>query len=597
MPEFGFIGGSYTSWSPLADASRSMNLFPERIESVAQTLTTKPTYVLYGSPGLVTQITLPTTGIRAMFEGEGRTFVVAGSILYEIFFLSGTLSTSGTAVTRVSGSAFDTINGVAGNLMIIAGVTFTVSTWNSVTSVTLTTSAGTQTGVPYTAMTYHARGNVGNDFLPVQMFPNGNQLMIVSAGSVYVDGGAGPVIQNFSGASSGFVNTAGLVATWVSGDLFDQTLVNQTVTVNSVSNSCLYVSPDGKTMNVAVGMGTHTNVTWTAGPYPVTASGGAFLDGYFIVAIPNTKQINISAINDGTSWSPLDYAIKEAYPDNIAALLSDHEELWIFGTQTSEVWRDTGASTFPLERDPGAFIQMGCIASASPVRLISPAGAGVAWLGGDPRGWTVAYFAIGYAPSRVSTHAVEQAWATYATTADAVSYVYTDRGHQFWVLSFPGADATWVYDATENFWHERGWWNGTTNGRQRGAAHVFGFGLHLVGDYATGAIYAMSMDTYDDAGTAIHRIRAAPEPLGPDEDWVFHGRFRLEADGASLNPSLDWSIDGGHTFNTPRTTTSQAAGALAVYDYRRLGRSRARVWRVTITAAVKVALINAFTRH
>jgi hypothetical protein len=57
---------------------------------------------------------------------------------------------------------------------------------------------------------------------------------------------------------------------------------------------------------------------------------------------------------------------------------------------------------------------------------------------------------------------------------------------------------------------------------------------------------------------------------------------------------LDWSNDGAVTFIDSGGTTSNVAGALAQYDWRRLGKFRSRVFRITITAAVKVALVNAY---
>ncbi len=72
---------------------------------------------------------------------------------------AGTVNTSGTAVTWVSGDHFDSTemtpgpSGYAGQLatrtMLINGAYYDISTYNSTTSVTLKTSAGTQTGVAY----------------------------------------------------------------------------------------------------------------------------------------------------------------------------------------------------------------------------------------------------------------------------------------------------------------------------------------------------------------------------------------------------------------------------------------------------------------
>ena len=61
---------------------------------------------------------------------------------------TGVVNTSGTAVTWVSGNQF--FPGMVGNPIIINSVSYTVATYISATSITLTTSAGSQSGVSYT---------------------------------------------------------------------------------------------------------------------------------------------------------------------------------------------------------------------------------------------------------------------------------------------------------------------------------------------------------------------------------------------------------------------------------------------------------------
>lgn len=533
MNSFGFIGPTYQSASLNADAERSVNLYPEMIESGAG----KNKMALLGTPGLTPFGTLATSPVRGLWAGGAplttgpRLFAVAGSKSYEVS------------------------SGGAGTLL----------------------------------------GDVGNDGTPAQMFPNGNQLGTVSAGIFWIDNGAGPVSIKFT-LGRGAVNTVGAAVTRVSGDVFNAGMVGGAFVLGGTgysggtSYTVLSVT-DESHLTLTSSPGTLTGAVYNAPTVDtVTARTGAFLDGYFIVQKPDSKQWNISALNDGTKWNPLDFAIKEGYPDNIGSLLADHEELWIFGEETTEVWRNTGAANFPFERDPGAFIHQGIAAPWTAVRLMN----GVAWVGSDSRGNAIAWRAQGFVPVRVSTHAVEQAWSGYSTITDATAYTYEETGHQFWVINFPTASATWVYDATEGMWHERGFWNGSAIARQRGNNHAFVFGKHLVGDYSTGVIYQSSSTAYDDAGTAIHRIRTAPH-VSDEDAWTFFSRFRLDAENTgALNPSLDWSVDGGHTFNTPRTTASNAAGVFARYDWRRLGRSRDRVFRITITAAVKVALIDAY---
>jgi len=61
------------------------------------------------------------------------------------------------------------------------------------------------------------------------------------------------------------------------------------------------------------------------------ASSVTFLDGYFIVVTPNSSQFQISALNDGTTWSSADVAILEGQADGLVNAISDKEYLYLIG--------------------------------------------------------------------------------------------------------------------------------------------------------------------------------------------------------------------------------------------------------------------------
>lgn len=133
---------------------------------------------------------------------------------------------------------------------------------------------------------------------------------------------------------------------------------------------------------------------------------------------------------------------------------------------------------------------------------------------------------------RVSTHAIEAEWRKYPETSDAVSFVYTEEGHEFWVITFPAGNATWVYDATAACWHRRGWWNGTSLDRQRQMFHGYCFGRHYVGDWANGKLYIQSLDYATDNGDSILRQRAAPHLNNEHKNATFNS-FELLLDAAT----------------------------------------------------------------
>ena len=351
-------------------------------------------------------------------------------------------------------------------------------------------------------------------------------------------------------------------------------------------------------------------ISFLEGAGPVTARQIGYLDSFFIAVdsinpdIPTTsRSFHHSSSLNGLEWNVLDQAAKEGSPDQLMALRVSHHDLWLFGTESTEVWRNNYSAApeaFPWERDPGAMIGMGIVGEFSHVKL----GEGVAWLSGNPRGYCIAVHAQGYQPKRVSTHAVENEWAGYNRVDDAESFSYTDNGHEFWVINFHNANRTWVYDATTGAWHRRGWWNGTSLDRHRARCHCAvtwpsGNSMHLVGDWANGKIYEMSTSFYDDFGGPIHWERACPH-VADEDKRVFHARMELDLErgtGSNWPVSLEWSNDAGHTWQpaiTAATGPSDAHRTRVVW--RRLGSTRDRVYRFSGTTTNKVALIDAWLR-
>src|SRR5262245_16772123 len=529
-----FVGPSYQSWSANVGNERAINLYAELAGSDGA----KSKFAYFSTPGLQTFTTLPLSPIRGLWAGEERLFAAAGTGFYEVF---------------ADGS-------------------------------------------------YNNRGTIADDadHSPVEIWPNGVQLLIVSAGHAYIDqgdlpGGGGGVFEPLVANGAGTVNVSGTAVTWVSGDKFDATMAQDGNIINI----------DGVPYTVDAFVD-ETHLTLEAGPaspltgvaydaaYTLKARTGTFLDSYFIVNPPDSKLFDFLGSDKGTEWDQTEVSAKEAYPDNIAAIYSDHEELWLFGTHWStEVWRNEGDADAAggFRRDPGGFIHCGLVAPWSVASLAS----GLHFLGGDTRGRTVAYRAQGFQPVRVSTHAVEQIWSKYTRVSDAYAYAYVEEGHQFWVLNFITANATWVYDVSTQMWHERAWWNGTSFEKHRGRCHAFTFGKHFIGDHTNGKIYQMSHNFYDDFGGQIRRERWAPH-IANEQRYVFHHRIYLDLEitGSAPSVTFDWSDDDGTTWSAAKTRTPVPSGKKGRVIVNRLGSSRDRIYRVATSDAVKVAITDAY---
>jgi len=331
-----------------------------------------------------------------------------------------------------------------------------------------------------------------------------------------------------------------------------------------------------------------------------------YLDGYFVFNEPNSQKIWVTELLDGTSVDPLDFASAEGSPDGLVAVNVDHREAWLFGTDSIEVWYNAGQADFPLTRIQGAFNEIGCVASFSIAKLDN----GLFWLGTDARGQGIVYRANGYTGVRVSTHAIEYAIAQYGNISDAVAYTYQQEGHAFYVLTFPSANATWVYDVATQAWHERAGWN-TSLGeftRHRSNCQCNFGGNTVVGDYENGNIYTLDLDVYADNGGIqkwLRSWRALPTGQNNLKRTAQHslqldcesGTGLITGQGSDPEIMLRWSDDGGHTWSNEHLSKMGKIGEYyrRVF-WRRLGMTlklRDRVYEVSMTDPVKTAIMGA----
>jgi hypothetical protein len=229
-----------------------------------------------------------------------------------------------------------------------------------------------------------------------------------------------------------------------------------------------------------------------------------YINGYFVFNEPNSQRVWITTLLDGTSIDPLDFASAEGSPDGLVSLIVDHREIWLFGTNSVEVWYDAGSSPFPLVPVQGAFNEVGCIAAFSVAKLDN----GLFWLGADARGKGIVYRANGYAAERISTHAVEWQIQQYGNLSDAIAYTYQQDGHSFYVLIFPSANVTWVFDVATALWHERAAFINGSFTRHRSNCQMAFSNEIVVGDHELGNIYAFDLDVFSDDGAVQKWLRS-----------------------------------------------------------------------------------------
>lgn len=341
-------------------------------------------------------------------------------------------------------------------------------------------------------------------------------------------------------------------------------------------------------------------ITDDAFPGAVTVG---YFDGFFVVNPPNSHRIYVSALLDGTTWDALAFSTYNG-SDNVVGLIVDHKELWIYGTNSSEVWYDDGSQPFPFAPIQGATGEIGCASPHTICQLDNT----VYWLSSDNRGHGVVYKATGYNGTRVSTHAVEWQIQQYGDLSNALAYTYQQDGHSFYVLVFPDQNTTWVYDVATQAWHERcGFSNGLFT-RHQGNCHAFFNNLAVIGDYASGNLYSFDLNTYTDGPNIQKWLRSWHAlPAGQNDlTRAAHHSLQLDCetgvglnDGQGSDPQvmLRWSDDGGHTWSSEHWTSIAAIGAYGSRAiWRRLGMTlklRDRVYEISGTDPVKISIVGA----
>ena len=643
MPDFGFVGASYTAPSIYQNDQECINFFPE-VDPTKQP-GDRGVIALYPTVGLTTQVVLPAGAeVRGMRTVSGGQQMVAVCGAY-VYVLSSTLSPTIVGILNTSSGRVGMVdNGI--NVYIVDG-TYRY-TWR-ISSPSTAIFTGSISGTTLTVTNIQS----GTIAIGQALFGVGvSQETVITGGSgtswtVNLSQTVAATLMNSSTTTSitGVLTTGvtyGNLAT--TGTVYlGQTIQGAGVPVNTMVTAILSpvagINQYTVSTNTAVSSETMYALNFTVIPNNDGAfSGGTtvdIVDNYFVYSRPSSQQFGASDALSPVSQQ-LSFASKDGSPDQLVALIVDHREVYLMGEASSEVWVDVGAFPFPFQRVPGTSTQHGIAAQFSVARL----GDSFAYVSRNGRGQGQIMQMQGYKPTRISTHAVEYSLVNQYID-DAIAWTYQLEGHEVYVVSFPTINITWAYDMASGMWHK--WLYSNTDGtysRHRGNCEAQFQGMVLVGDYANGKIYELDKSVYTDDGVNTRRLRRAPH-LVSDFQRQYFEEFQIQfqpgvgTTGLSVSPfiyigtpyilyptatliipptqtvvigvatlsnqtttlpqaMLRWSDDGGSTWSKEHWTT---IGALGKYQnraiWRRLGQARDRVFEVVVSDPVKAVIISA----
>jgi hypothetical protein len=416
------------------------------------------------------------------------------------------------------------------------------------------------------------------------------------------------------------------------------------ITANNAGQVIFTDGQKGYIYNVNTGVFALIDTTVTASSgFPGAPTNVVVLDSFFVVPDAASRTYQISAINDGTKWDPLDEGQIQAYPGENVGVGVVNRRLYFFKTDSTEVWYDAGAADFPFRRDNNLLFNFGCLAASS---IVSDFGY-LFWLARDRSGVGSVMMTTGQEPTKISDESIDNLIAGFVAPADVISYLYKDLGHIFLVMTWNTDDTTLVYDQTMKIWHQMQMHKTTFNRaipnsgkvRHLSNCHAYFNNTHYIGSYKDPTLYEFSRKFGTNNGEEIRRIRICPHFFdenyrmiqvtslqidmkmgiglsGGDEgvsDWITNNNdFVITNTGDNLvwanarsdvgiNPKVYIRIsrDGGNTYgNYHAASIGRIGERRARALFRRLGLARDFVVEISFYDPVKpVAILGASIRY
>jgi hypothetical protein len=330
--------------------------------------------------------------------------------------------------------------------------------------------------------------------------------------------------------------------------------------------------------------------------FPANPTTVTFLARRFVVSLAGSSRFYWSDIDDGLAWDALSFANAEASPDPIVMVFATNGQLALHGTLTTEFWGISGAEDQPFTPLQGTTSEWGLAARWSIAKYDNT----YACLIKNRMGQVMVAQLAGYLPKKISTIDIDSIINAYPDTADASAYSYMLGGHPMFVITFPAAGFTWLYDGSTGIWSSL---KSLGIARHLGELAFSFLSDMMVADYSTGLLYKLRPDLLADNGASIERQIVGETVTTPDGDYISVDCLRVDmevgvglATGQGSNPQigLEISRDNGRTWGAQMWRTFGAVGQYSTeVEWRRLGTAKAFTPRLTVTDPVPVNIVSA----
>lgn len=323
----------------------------------------------------------------------------------------------------------------------------------------------------------------------------------------------------------------------------------------------------------------------------------AYLAARFVATFADSSRFQWSDPDDGLTWGALSFANAETNPDPLVSVFASNGQLVLEGSITAEYWGLSGTDDQPFTSLPGTATEWGLAARWSIAKFDNT----FACLVKNRMGQVMVAQLNGYLPKKISSVDMDAIINGYSTVSDASAYSYMLGGHPMYVISFPTAGFTWLYDGSTGIWSSL-----KSAGITR---HVGEFSFPflsrmLVADYSVGRLYSIAPAALTDNGASIERQLVSENAVAPGLEFVEADTLRVDMEvgvglstGAGSNPQIGLRVsrDNGKTWGAQMMRSMGQIGEyLTRVEWRQLGTARALNFELSVTDPVPVAFVAAW---
>lgn len=220
----------------------------------------------------------------------------------------------------------------------------------------------------------------------------------------------------------------------------------------------------------------------------------AYINRKFIIS-GASGLFSTSDVADGDTYDSLNYAEAETQPDPLLRIYTFSQINYMMGSETIELWRDTGSGNPPVSRQDTALVNVGIAGRYA----VANTDQYMYWLGDDRK----VYKCIASSFQSITSSGVSNIISGMDTVSDCIASTLVYDGQDFAIFKFPSEGITLVYSETLDYWVELS--SGTDKSHVNqwlGNAVTQCYGKNLVTDFGNGNTYELDDTVYTDNGEA-----------------------------------------------------------------------------------------------